>query len=184
MTVADQPALHSRVAAYHRLLAPFPALEPILPQWLHLTVQGVRFLDELRPEVAGQLTRLLDQAFGATTPFEVRVEHPVVSSDSVLMPVRPIGPLAALRDRIRELLGSLPGCDELFVLPGQHEAFDPHISIAYAGGPVPRADVERTLAGYAGEPVPMTISHFSVMTLNRSQRKYHWQDEHFVRFSA
>jgi hypothetical protein len=181
LTMSDQPGLRAVVADYQRQLASVPGLDLILPEWLHMSVQGLCFLDEVRPESVIELAWRLDDLFAALEPFEVTVERPEAVGDSILMPVRPIEPVARLRDQVRTLAGEHGDFGELFVLPGQHGAFDPHISIAYANAPVSTRAVSDALARCAREPVPILASRLSMVTLARSDRKYHWLDERLVR---
>jgi 2'-5' RNA ligase len=145
-----------------------------------MTVQGLRFLDEVRPESVIELAWRLDDLFAALEPFEVTVLRPEAVGDSILMPVRPIEPIAELRDLIRALVGELGDFGELFVLPGQESDFDPHISIAYAHATVSKRAVFDALASCARGPVRIAVSQLSMITLARSDRKYHWLDERLI----
>lgn len=182
LTMSDQPDLRALVADYQQQLAPIAGLDLIQPEWLHMTIQGVRFIDEVHPESIIELAWRLDDLFRTVRPFEVVVERPVGSADSILMPVRPIEPLAAIREDMRHLLASLPAFGELFVLPGQQGDFDPHISIAYVNAPTSGRLVSEALAACPHAPLRITVSKVSMIMLGRSDRRYHWLDERAIPF--
>lgn len=184
LTVADQPRLRAAVADYQSHLALLPGLDLILPEWLHMTIQGARFIDELHPESVVELAWRLDDLLRTVAPFDVTVERPVASGDSVVMPVRPVERLAALRDDIRGVMAQLPAYGDPFVLPGQEGEFDPHISIAYANTATSRNAVSEAIDRCRRMPVTIRVSQVSMITLLRSDQKYSWIDERPIPFAG
>jgi hypothetical protein len=47
VTFADQPQLHELAATYQTALTRLPGLDVIPTPWLHLTMQGIAFTDEI-----------------------------------------------------------------------------------------------------------------------------------------
>jgi hypothetical protein len=47
VTFDDQPAVHRLAADYASVLSDLPTLDPIPVRWLHLTMQGIGFTDEV-----------------------------------------------------------------------------------------------------------------------------------------
>jgi hypothetical protein len=184
LTVADQPELRAAVADYQAHLGHLPGLDLILPEWLHMTIQGASFIDEVHPESIVELAWRLDDLLQTVEPFEVTVDRPIASIDSVSMPVRPIERLAAVRDDIRRLLAQLPAYGNPFVLPGQDGDFDPHISIAYANAEVSSQAVSDAIDSCPTGPVTITVRHVSMITLLRSDQRYHWIDERSIFFAS
>jgi 2'-5' RNA ligase len=183
-TTSDQPELRAAVADYQAAMADLGGLDLILPDWLHMTVQGIRFVDQVEPERMVEVAELLDAALSRLDPFAVMVERPVVTSDSALMPIRPVEPVAAMRDEIRAVLHGVPGLGELFVLPGQDGDFDPHVSIAYVNDNLARQALVDAIDACPREPVGLVIRQVSLMTLMRSDHKYHWVDERPIRLGS
>jgi hypothetical protein len=78
VTFAAQPRLRDLVTVYQDALAPLPGLDPIPMQWLHLTMQGIGFTDEVSSQdiaasrhVAGISPRdpLNNRSLGDPRPF-------------------------------------------------------------------------------------------------------------------
>lgn len=178
VTLADQAALQDVCREYRRDLEELSTLDLILPSWLHLTVQGVRFVDELDSTRMTQVASRLERWLHDAAPFTVRAERPVVGTDAVFLPIRPAAPLAALRDSIRTSLLSDSAAEPLYTLPGQADSFDPHVSIAYANAPTSADEVEQALHRCAAGPVEMTIREVSMIRLHRAERTYRWSHEH------
>jgi hypothetical protein len=73
----DQPRLRALVARSQEALKTLPMLDPIPPMWLHITTQGIGFVDEIRPDEAevnstvtigytnGRATRLYRSGLGS-----------------------------------------------------------------------------------------------------------------------
>jgi hypothetical protein len=180
-TATDQPELRAYIADFQRELGHLPGLDPIRPEWLHMTMQGIRFVDQVDQALIADLTGRLDEALAGIEPVPVVVERPIVTGDSTLMPVRPVAPVAAVRDEIRRVLHQAPEAADLFVLPGQDGAFDPHFSIAYANRAFPARDVSAALARCARDPLEITLRTVSMLTLIRREPRYHWVDERRIR---
>jgi hypothetical protein len=50
LTLEDQPELRRLVGIYQEALRDVPTVDLIPPKWLHLTMQGIGFTDEISPE--------------------------------------------------------------------------------------------------------------------------------------
>lgn len=181
----DEPALRTTVRSYQEVLRQFDTLDLIRPEWLHLTVQGIRFVDELPLEVMRRVAASIEDRLQRLPALTVTVERPVLAGSAVLMPVRPIAAIAAVRDVIRALLlRAHPEIGEPFVLPGQAGEFDPHISIAYANGPTSATSVATALDRCQEPPVELRVEHVTLMRLRRSDRMYHWTDAQRIPLGA
>lgn len=97
------------VADYVPVLDQLPQL--VSPEWLHLTMQGIGFADEIQ---RADIDRIVDAArrhCAELEPFTVAIGPARVDPESMHMPVRPVEPLAAVRDTIRAAIGEVWGTE-------------------------------------------------------------------------
>jgi hypothetical protein len=175
-TVEDQPAVHALVDAYQRPLRDLPQLDLIDRRWLHVTVQGVGFLDVLAPGSLAQLVTALRPRLAVLPAPEVEAGPAEISTDAVFVPLRPAAGLALIRQAVRDAAHAALGLPEPYALPGQEGEYDPHLSIAYANAPVPVARVGDRLAAVQPPPVTVTLRGMTVLSLRRTGRTWEWTD--------
>jgi 2'-5' RNA ligase len=184
LTFADEPELHAVAAAYAEPLRRLGGFDLVEPRWTHLSVQGLGFSDTLPPTGLADLVGALRREAAITAPLLLQVGAAEVHGDAVYLPVSPARPLHRLRDRVRAALArSLPG-QEWYVLPGQEETFDPHVTVAYPAADQPGAPVAAALAAVAHPRVTLEVTSASMVTLVRADRAYRWTDEIVLPFSG
>jgi 2'-5' RNA ligase len=175
LTFAGQPELYARVARYRELLRDVPGLDWIEPRWLHLTVQGIAFDDELDPARVDAIGKEIGELAGRYRLPTLTVGRARPDHDAISMPVTPTEELRALRSAIRAAVGA-----PLYQLPEPAEGFTPHISIAYAHAPV--AGLGARLAGIGAPELRLDVPGISLLRLAREQPRWHWEDEQVLRF--
>jgi len=177
LTFETQPQLHRLVAAYQDELADLGPIDVIRPQWLHLTMQGIAFSDELDPGQADQLAAAVRERLVGTASCEFAVHRPMVGSDGVYLPAVPAGRLAELRGRVAAAAGDLLAPNPLYALPGQgNGTFSPHVSIAYANGDLPREAMLSRLARVDAPAVTVPVREVTMLNLRRDHRRWAWTD--------
>ena len=175
VTVADRPELHRAADAYQQRLADLPQLDLIQRCWLHVTVQGVGFLDTLPDDSVARLAAALRRS--PLPAPAVLVRPAVASTDAVYLPFEDDGGLAAVRRRIRSAVAEAFGLPEPYALPGQRGAFRPHLSLAYANAPVSLGLVRARLDSVGHEPFRTALTTLSVIALRRRDSSWRWTDE-------
>ena len=170
ITFDGQDRLHELVAEYQAALNPLPGLDLIPPRWLHLTMQGVGFTDEVSAQDARAVATAARQRCFGLRPFELAFGQPIVDPESIQFALRPAEPAQALRRRIRAGIADVWGADKV----PEAEEWSPHVSIAYSnstGSPEPFAGA---LARARVPDATLTVSTVELIILNRDNRMYEW----------
>jgi hypothetical protein len=181
VTFDDEPGVHAVVDAYQEPLADVAALDLVQRRWLHTTLQGVWFSDALPPGARESLAAAMGEEFLGVAAPEVELAPPVIGSEGVYLPVRPIEGMVRVRDGVRAAIRAGLGLAEPYVLPGQAGDFDPHVTLAYANDAFPVAEVRRRLDTVGHPTTPVTVRGVSLLVVDRTWR---WTDAVHVGFPA
>jgi 2'-5' RNA ligase len=170
LTFADSPAVTGLVTAYADVLAALPGIDPVPPQWLHLTMQGVGFADRVPLADLDEIVLAAESRLARSAPFKVTIGPAVVDPETVQLPVTPVAPLQDLRDRLRAAIGDVWGPDAIPELP----QLNPHVSLGYWNTPAPIAPLIHQLAKAPAATATTTITAVSLINLNRDRQMYEW----------
>jgi hypothetical protein len=187
LTFPGESELHQAVLRYQDTIRDVPGLDLIDLRWLHLTLQGIAFVDEIEWADVEEIRRRLAEAMPRPgLPRTVSALPPAIDHDSISMTVRPADELVALRADLVSTIRTVLGDRTLYRLPEPVGGFRPHISIAYANRDLPGVGAEITarLAEAAREPVELHLSHLSFLQLRRRQPRWVWTAEHRVPLRA
>jgi hypothetical protein len=178
LTFANYPELHQLIGAYQTILADLPNVDMILPEWRHMTIQGVAFTDELTSHEMHQMEARVRENLATVPSPTVWTRPGVLATDSVYLPVSPVEPLAAIRDAVRSAILAVIDESRLYNLPGQETGeFSPHISVAYVNADGPATPFHERLATVNPEPVALQITHASLIALRKDDHKWAWTEE-------
>lgn len=173
ITFADQPEVGQLAADYAPVLAQLHMLDPVPPQWLHLTLQGIGFTDEITRTDVDRIISAARKRCAELAPFLATVGPARVDKETMQMPVRPLEPLADLRRSIRHAIGDVWGQGSV---PEPENGFRPHVSLGYANTTGPAEPIAEALAAHEPLTATVTISHVSLINLNRDNQAYEWTD--------
>ncbi len=168
LTFENAPQVHRIAADYRRILADVPGLDLVPDQWLHLTMQGLGFAQDVVDVAA-----IVDAArvrLAEIPAFDVSFDRPAVTPEAIRWEAAPGEPVAAVRTAIREAIA-----DVWPEVPEKADGFGPHISIAYSGSDGPAAPVLAAIAAAPSAPATARITHADLILLNRDHRMYEWE---------
>ena len=180
VTLADQPGARNLVERYAPTLAALRVLDPVPLQWLHLTLQGVGFTDEVDRSDVDRIVSAARDRCRQLAPFTVTIGPAHVDPETIQMPVRPLEPLSELRLALRRAIGDVWGEHNV---PEPEDGFRPHVSLGYSNSAGPAAPVAEALDARAGLTAEVTVSHVSLINLNRDSNAYEWADVAIVHLS-
>lgn len=169
LTFQDQPDVHRVAAAYRDALADIPALDPVPDEWLHLTMQGVGFAEDVRAEDRETMVRTAARNLREIEPFTLEFERPVITSEAIRWDLASDGPAqvrSRIRGAIREVFGSASEPESGFVA---------HVSVAYANRAAPSAPVAEALSTVEVSPAIARIQAASLILMHRDRRMYEWE---------
>lgn len=162
--------LHALVAAVAPALATVPALDPVPVPWLHLTMTGVGFTDEVSDADVADVAAPVFAAWDRLGPVEVQIEDVLVARESVMLTPAASGWLTELVETQRTAVDTVLG-------PRTWGTFWPHIALAYAHAEAPAAPLGALLAEtLASQPDRITARPtLTLMRLGRDERVYTWE---------
>ncbi|MCX4471947.1 hypothetical protein C5N14_26210 [Micromonospora sp. MW-13] len=172
ITFEYQQQLCDTATAYRTALAGMPSLTLIPDRWLHLTMQGVGFADELALDVVQDIADEARSLLAALPAFQVEFGPIVVADEAILMPAEPAERIHGLRHLTRQAIGRVLGPDEVGEDP---DRFRPHVSVAYltAGGPA-LPYIEATSRAEI-QPTHVAIRQVDLIEMHRDHQMYEWR---------
>lgn len=170
ITFDDQPQVHRLATAYQDRLAGVPGLDLIPMRWLHLTIQGLGFTDEVPAAEADAVVHAARERLAGVLPVTVTVGPAIVDPEAVQLTITPIGALTPVRGALRAAIADTIGLDRLL----EDEWWSPHVSVAYSNATGPMEPIATALTPQL-EPVTITISKVRLIVLGRDEHLYQWQ---------
>ncbi|MGH3922784.1 MAG: 2'-5' RNA ligase family protein, partial [Pseudonocardiaceae bacterium] len=131
LTFEHATPLQELVSAYQAALAPLPGLNPVPLRWLHLTIQGVGYADELAPGQLDEVTESVRSELATMPAFTLTFHHAVIRDEAITLPPTPVEPLHELLTRLRHGI-SMATSAPVHTGPEQTHGFHPHVTIAYS----------------------------------------------------
>ncbi|MFD7659958.1 2'-5' RNA ligase family protein, partial [Actinosynnema sp. NPDC059797] len=173
VTFADQPEARRLVTDYSPVLDRLPQLDRVPARWLHLTLQGIGFTDEVDRRDVDDIVNAARERCAELRPFSVSLGPAHVDPETVQMPARPLEPLAELRSAIRAAIGDVWGPGNV---PEPETGFRAHVSLGYCNAPGPAEPVAEVLHTHDAHTARVTVTSVSLIDLNRDHRAYEWTD--------
>lgn len=171
LTFEGEHALHDQAVRAQQSLAHVPVLDPVPPQWLHLTLATGGSRSDLTDDCVRQLINAAHLHIAGLHALPLAFGRLVVFAESVVLIPEPSADLSRLRDELVASVRDVRGEHA----PATVSAFVPHVSIAYANGSADTNDVTTALA--AAKAVPLTGIHptLSLVEMHRDDRQYQWR---------
>ncbi|MGI5292732.1 2'-5' RNA ligase family protein [Nonomuraea polychroma] len=168
----DQPAIHEAAEQLQPTLAATGALGPIPLEWLHMTMQGVGFADEVSEETLNTIAAAVTERVVEVGPVSVTLGPPVVDPEGVNLPVRPAQDVEAVRQAVRDGIADVWGADQV---PEAETGFTPHVSLAYSHtSGAPLAPIRGMLAQHTAI-ISATLTRITLIDINRDNGIYQWR---------
>jgi 2'-5' RNA ligase len=168
ITFAEAPAVATLADEYAAALADLPEYDPIPLQWLHLTMQGIGFTDEIDQATADRVVEAARARLATVPPMDVTIGPAVIDPEALKLPVQPVEPLTAVRDAIREAITDV--CGEVSESP----EYRPHVSLGYSNTSGPAQRALDALARHEPHTAEVTVDAVALIDLNRDHKMYQW----------
>ncbi|MFT7837706.1 2'-5' RNA ligase family protein [Saccharothrix sp. BKS2] len=173
ITFADQPEARRLVAEYAPILDRLPRLDRVPARWLHLTLQGIGFTDEIDRRDVDDIVEAARTRCAELEPFTVTLGPARVDPETIQMPAHPLEPLAELRSAIRAAIGDVWGPDNV---PEPEAGFRAHVSLGYSNTAGPSEPLAEALDTHGPRTAQVIVTSVSLIDLNRDRRAYEWTD--------
>jgi 2'-5' RNA ligase len=174
LTLDDQPQLRALVRQYQDAMAHLPNLDLIPARWLHVTMQGIGFTDEISTADLAAVTGRLGERLRIMKAPVATFERPTIHPEAVVLEADPPEPLYQLRLAMYETIASVLGHDKFSEPRPEPERFKPHVSAAYVNSDGPVKPIADAISTINPEPVTVTFRQVSLLVFHRDRRMYEW----------
>lgn len=171
ITFSDHSDVVALADAYHHVLGTAEEADPIPTRWLHLTMQGIGFTDEVDQTDVEDILTAARQRCAAIKPFMLTIGPPYVHAEAVQIAVQPPKPVAQLRLALRAAIADVWGEDNV---PEADVPFLPHMSLAYINRDGPAAPLASAIDRVVAPPATATINQCQLIVINRDRQMYEW----------
>jgi 2'-5' RNA ligase len=176
VTFENEPAVRDLAAAYQKPLKTLGGLDLIPPSWLHLTMQGIGFTDEISDSEIAAVTAAISSHLANVPQPMVTFDRPTVQPEAIYIPSKPANAMNQVRnsvhEAIREVLGPERSPDP--DIATAIESYRPHMSIAYINSDGPAGSYIEALRETSHDPVSFNLRMVSILTFHRDNRMYEW----------
>jgi 2'-5' RNA ligase len=176
VTFDRDDAVRDLALAYARRLR-LPTLDVIPPQWLHVTMLGVGFVDQIDEAEAQRIADAARQRLARLAPITVQIGPATVDREVVRLDVTPAEPVIRLRQELLAAIADVWGADRA---PEPDDGFFPedvylpHVSLAYSNTDAERQSVMDEVRRDEPAPVRTTLRRADLVAVHRDNRMYEW----------
>ena len=174
LTLDDQPELRALVEDYQKPLAGMKQIDLIPPQWLHLTMQGIGFTDQISADDLGALGDVLAAELATIEQPAVEFHYLTVHPEAIYLQAHPASALYPLRQRMHHAVASVLGPEKFSDPPPDRVDFLPHVSIGYINQDGEAKPIASVLSGLVTRPVSVTFTKADLLEYHRDHRMYEW----------
>ena len=171
ITFEDQPELYRLADSYRSALSAAPSLTLIPDQWLHLTMQGIGFTDEVADETLAAIIEKARRQLAGRRPVDVQFGEVIVADEAIVMPATPAEAVQQLRTTTRTALGHVLGDH---TVPEDPRRYRPHVSVAYLATDGPAGPYVQAVKATEPRPAAVRITHVDVIEMHRDRQMYEW----------
>lgn len=172
ITFDGHPEVAKLAEEYRQVLAKQPLLDVIPPQWLHLTMQGIGFVEQVERPNIDAIVAAARIRCARLAPMELTLGAPHVDPESIQIAVEPAQPVRRLRDAIRSAIADEWGSDRV---PEPAEPYTPHMSLAYTNGDGAAAPLVEAISSGPRLTASAIIDSCQLIVLNRDEGMYVWE---------
>jgi 2'-5' RNA ligase len=170
ITFAGVPAVAVLADQYAAALSDLPQYDPVPLEWLHLTMQGIGFTDEVDRETVDQVVAAVRTRLADISPVTVTIGPAEIDPEALRLPVRPVEPLTGIRDAIRAAIVDVRGAENLSESPD----YRPHVSLGYTNTTGPAQHAIDALDGHEPRTAQVLVDSVALIDLNRDHKMYQW----------
>jgi hypothetical protein len=170
ITFDDQHSLRELVKAYQAALTSLDGLDLVPISWLHLTMQGVAFTDEISWQEVADITEAARTRLATLHSVSLLAGPAFVDPEAIMAELPSANALYPVREGIRAAIAEVRGVANV----PEAEQWNPHISLAYSSSDGPAAPYLKALRTVAHSPADLTITAVHLIELSRDTHLYQW----------
>jgi 2'-5' RNA ligase len=171
-TFDDAHQLHDLACQYRQSLDGLSGADPVPDEWLHLTVQGIGFIDDVSDADRDAMIDAAARRLSALSPVTAQLGPAVVADEAIALPVEPAPLLKHIRTEARAAIADVWGPSRV---PEDAARFRPHVSVAYLNTAGTAEPYISAVATVRTQPAIATIRKLSLIRMTRDHRMYEWE---------
>ncbi|MEU4287877.1 2'-5' RNA ligase family protein [Kribbella sp. NPDC026596] len=172
LAAGDRDELAGLIARYQQAIEGIPGLDIIPREWLHITMQGLAFVDHISPEDLASVVKTSRAALTEVDPFSLVFNRPLIRPEALVLVPEDVRPLNDLRDTVRSAINKAVGQG---VIDLGSTDFQPHVSFAYVEADQAAADVLTALEGVQSTATRFRVDEVPLIEMHRDNRMYEWR---------
>jgi 2'-5' RNA ligase len=141
-------------------------------EWLHLTVQGIGFADQVHAGELEQIVAAVRRRCAALAPVRLTLGPAELQAEGVWLRVAPSVVVRRVRAAVRAGIADVWGAGRV---PEPAGGFTPHVSLAYSNTDGPDAPFAAALAGLAPRSATVEVAAIQAISLGRDAHVYRWE---------
>jgi 2'-5' RNA ligase len=169
----DSPQVRELAGRCRNAVRQLRGLDQVPDIWLHMTIQGVGWSDELSQDDVRTVIRHAQNELVGLGSREIQLGPPVVKGEALVLAATPTDYLNELRNRLRVAIGKSLG-KHPWTAAEQAKGFVPHVSIAYARVDANAAPYVVALNSVSPATTRAPIRHVALIRQER-QLEPHWR---------
>ncbi len=149
-------------------------MQPVPRQWLHITLQGLGFTDEVSRADVEQIVAAAAKYLRRRDSFDATFGLPAADRETIGLAVT-APELVQVRADLQCAIGDVWGVDNV---PERDDRFGAHLSLAYSTGERSISELQQLIvrANLDQLLVSEHISAVSLIELNRDHHQYEWAE--------
>lgn len=171
LTFEGQHDLHRLVADYHEALRDVPGLDLVSIPWLHITVQGVGFIDEVPDADRDVIIEAVSRRLASIPAPTLTFHHVTIRPEAIALYPNPTEPIHTIRFQIREAIAEVWGTDHV---PETVTDYQPHLSTAYVNSQAEPSRIAEAISAKNVDPARLALTSTSFIAIQRVNHSYHW----------
>jgi 2'-5' RNA ligase len=148
-----------------------PGLARVRPQWMHITIQHVAPLQQLRDSEVSRIAGLVRRHCARLAPFELTAGPAQARDAGVVCPLRPGSPARQLCHLCVRASRQVTG-GRFEIRPA---VYHPHLALAYAIGDVDDDQVREWLCDSQAGDVVLPVTALSLVAQKHDRRQITWR---------
>ena len=170
LTLNNQPQLRTLVKQCQDAITHLPDLDLIPPQWLHITMQGIGFVDEIGEADLAAVTKRIGETLRYSKPPAATFHRPAIRPEAVTFKANTPEPLYQLRLAMHGAIASVLGPAKFHEPMPAPEQFAPHVSAAYVNSDGSAKPIANAIGSIDFQAVTATFDTASLLVFHRDRR--------------
>jgi 2'-5' RNA ligase len=181
LAVGDSEDLANLVAQYQNAIQDIAGFDPIPREWLHITMQGLAFVDDISPEDLASVVKSTRAALTHVEPFSLVFDRPLIRPEALVLVPENVEALYDLRGAVQSAIETALGHGTIDLGSADYQ---PHVSFAYVNANQPAMKALSALEGVESVPVRFRVDEVPLIEMHRDNRMYEWRALESIRLGS